>query len=404
MTRRGTVATAVLLLTACEPSVALLDPEASDESDSVALSVVVGDPLLAERLGVAPGSGVPGATVHLRRNETPGVQSFDTDASGELRLADVPSALYWIWAEKWLGAERPPASPPVLGGGLLQSLKRGEAASVDVRPHQRGSLVISEFHYAHAPAEILELNTAYRFYFYIEITNESDETIYLDGKIVGGAFSYNTDSPAWPCSETAAYRNELRGLYAQSFQAFPGSGSEYPLEPGGVVVIAEQAIDHSAIYPGLPDLSGADFQFYWEDRALNPDVPTMLPIHLRLYDAMFSRLNAAPFIAEKIDLGSLERVSNIQGEFALFPREVILDMAAIHNEFQLVRVLSSLCKNFVDVSLDPLGAFASPSEQRPDAHLLSAQRKLLPDGSGLQRTGVSAVDWEIRPRSPGRIP
>jgi hypothetical protein len=41
---------------------------------------------------------------------------------------------------------------------------------------------------------------------------------------------------------------------------------------------------------------------------------------------------------------------------------------------------------------------------KDSTHLYSAQRRLLPDSLHLQRTGVSAVDWEMRARSPGKIP
>jgi hypothetical protein len=393
-----------ILAAACQPDVVLLDPDDIDGTGEIAISVVVTDPALAELMGVSPGTGVAGADVRMRRAGTTDILTFTADSAGGLALRDVPAARYWTWTEKQLDPG-PSGGPPVLGGGALGRLERGDQLSIDVRGHQRGSLVISESYYHYAPAEVLEYNTAYRFYRYIEIANVSDTTIYLDGRIVGGGFSYDIDAPAWPCAETLAYRDEPRGLYSQSFQAFPGSGADYPLAAGGVAVIAEQAIDHSAIYPGLPDLRGADFQFYWEDRALNPDVPTMLPIQLRAnpLTVMFSGLRSVPFIAEAVDLASLDRVSNLQGEFALFPRERILDMAVIINEFSLEPGRTPLCGHVAHPSLDALGAFVVPPE-RAGSHLLAAHRKLLPDGTDLQRTGVSAVDWERRARSPGRIP
>ncbi len=101
---------------------------------------------------------------------------------------------------------------------------------------------------------------------------------------------------------------------------------------------------------------------------------------------------------------ALEKTQNLQGTFALFPKERILDLAEIESEVYLQPLYSSLCGNIVDPSLDALASFARPYERyHPDAHLLAAQRKVLPDGT-LQRTGVSAADWEIRERSPGRIP
>jgi len=58
----------------------------------------------------------------------------------------------------------------------------------------------------------------------------------------------------------------------------------------------------------------------------------------------------------------------------------------------------------VDTSLDALAALVNPSGIGADDHMLSAQRKLLPDGLHLQRTGASAADWTTGPRSPGKVP
>ncbi len=396
---------AVVLASACDANVVLLQPEQSVTGDAITLEVKVTDPALAERLGWAPGAGVPQATVHIRRDERVEVQSFVTDEDGALALPDLPSARYWVWVEKRFDAP-PTGAPAALAGGRLLRLKRGSTEQIEVRGQQRGSLVISEFYYHHPKAELLDWNTAYHFQWYVELRNDADTTIYLDGKIIGTGFQYGIDSPAWPCSVTSPWRSEPRGVWAQSFQQFPGTGRDHPLTPGGVVVIAEQAIDHSAIYPGLPDMSHADFQFSWEDRAMNPAVPTMLPIALRVLPAgaVMGLLEYVPFVADGVDVDALEKTQNLQGTFALFPKERILDLAQMSNEIYLQPSYSSLCGNIVDPSLDALTAFVGPYEKyEPNPHLLAAQRKVLPDGT-LQRTGVSAADWEIRARSPGRIP
>lgn len=72
------------------------------------------------------------------------------------------------------------------------------------------------------------------------------------------------------------------------FVTIPGSGKDYPVNPGEKFVIATTAIDHSAIvlgdtlaYDHAVDLSGADFEIYpdfWKgDKDIdNPDVPNMI--------------------------------------------------------------------------------------------------------------------------------
>jgi hypothetical protein len=401
----GFPAMLAVAVAACEANMVVFPPD--DTGEVVTLEVRVTDPDLAERLGWAPGAGVPGATVHARLEGMIGFHSFETDEDGVAELADVPSGRYWVWAERRFDSPAEGA-PSVLAGGRLMRLRRGSSEpneQIEVRGQQRGSLVISELNYHHVDVRQTGWET-YRNHAYVELRNDSDSTIYLDGKIIGTGFNYGVEAAAWPCSETARWRNESRGIWAQSFQQFPGGGSDYPLPPGGVALIAEQAVDHSAIYPVLPDMSMADFQFYGSDRAMNPDVPTMLPIGLRVFPVGFLMLVLfhVPFIAEDVDVDALEKTHNLQGTFALFPRDKILDVSQIIGQTYLTPNYAGVCSNIVDVSLDGLPGFASPSYNvHPDAHMLAAQRKVLPDGT-LQRTGVSAADWEVRERSPGRIP
>jgi len=352
---------------------------------------------------------VPGTSVLLRRDQSPTIGAFTSDGHGVLSLPDLAAGDYWVWAEKRpAGAEldTPALAPPALGGGRRVSLGRGSMEMLPLRSQENGSLVISEFYYHSPPSSVFGEGVNYHFHWYIELYNNSDSTIYLDGKIVGAGFHYWLDAELWPCTETEPFRDDPRGVWSQMFQAFPGGGHDHPLAPGRTVVIAEQAIDHGTIYPGLPDLSHADFQFYWETRALNPAVPAMLPIQLRTAPPQTMFLGpAVPFVAEAVDLASLERMGGRYTEVdeALFPRAVILDLAVLYPDY---RVNDSFCRTLVHPSLDALSAFVQPSGvyEGDSAHVLSAQRKLLPDGIHLQRTGTSAADWMIGPRSPGKVP
>jgi hypothetical protein len=397
---------AVLLLVACEADVRMVDVPGRD-NDPVLITRVM-DGALADRAGWT--EGVAGTTLAVRRHEDPQVHFHTTGEDGRAVLPGLPGASYWVWAEKesalWEQAD-PIFVPPVLAGGRRVQLSRGVEEVVELRGHEDGSLVVSEFHYHSPPVSVFgSAGNSYQGHFYVEVYNNSDSTVYLDGRIMGVGFDYDFDAPLWPCTETEELRINPAGVNSQMFQAFPGSGSEYPVAPGQAVVIAEQAIDHSAIFPGLPDLRGADFQFYWEGRAVNPDVPTMLPIQLATspLGVMWSILGAVAFISEPVDVASLERNrGRYQGDFALFPRESILDIVTLYSRRYLVRRGSELCGRKVHPSLDAQSAFTGPYAG-DDAHLLSSHRKLLPDGSRLQRTGVSAADWITAPRSPGSVP
>jgi hypothetical protein len=394
------------MVAGCDARVELVNPAASPR-DAAVLTLAAVDTALARRAGWIP--GVPGTAVFTRLNNDPTVMAFAADEEG-LVSSNLPAADYWVWAEKRPTAaelDAPVSAPLALGAGGRFQLQSGSRDTLRLRGQANGSLVISEFHYLWPPISVAPPDGDYEYDWYIELYNDADTTIYLDGKIVGAGFDYHLDADLWPCSETEPFRNDPRGIWSQRFQAFPGSGHDHPLAPGQAVVIAEQAIDHSAIYPGLPDLRHADFQFYWSSRALNPHVPTMVPIQLAtgMRITMFWTYGV-PFVAAPLNIASLERMlSRWQGDFVLFPREALLDLAQLNDERYLTPTVAPLCRALVHPSLDALDGFVSPdfTKRGNVTHLLSAQRKVLPDGH-LQRTGTSAVDWEIRARSPGKVP
>jgi hypothetical protein len=376
------------------------------------LTLAAEDSVLGRRLGWSP--GVPGTTVFLRLEEHSTILALTADDHGRLLLSELPPGDYWIWAQKRITdvqQESVAVGPAALAGGRRAYLRSGSEDTVLLRGQENGSLVISEFYYHALPAAVFgQAGLDYQFHWYIELYNNSDSTIYLDGKIVGAGFNYHLDAALWPCTETEPFRNAPGGVYAHRFQAFPGSGREHPLAPGHTVVIAEQAIDHSTVMPGLPDLSHADFQFNWPSRAQNPTVPTMLPIQLSsgAMQTMFYTGPDVVFVAEATDIASLTRMGGRYTvvDEALFPREAILDLAVLYPDYYVVSPTGTpFCRNLVHPSLDALAAFVKPSSLYYPAasHLVSVQRKRLPDGH-LQRTHTSASDWEVRQRSPGKVP
>jgi hypothetical protein len=404
-------AVGAIALSACDARVRLAEPRATSVPPTE-LTLTASDTGLAARAGWRP--GVPGTTVWIRRDEQPTVLTYAADDHGVLELTDLPAGNYWVWAEKRLAnvdQEAYASAPPALGGGLRADLGAGSRVALPMVGQENGSLVISEFYYQPLPASVFgQAGLDYQRHWYIELYNNSDSTIYLDGRIVGAGFNYHLDADLWPCSETEAFRSEARGIWSHRFQQFPGAGHDHPLAAGHAVVIAEQAIDHSQVMPGLPDLSHADFQFNWPSRALNPAVPTMLPIQLAsgLMQTMFGTGPDVAFVAEAVDIAALQRMGGRYTvvDEALFPRAAILDLAVLYPDYYVRSPTGTpFCRNLVHQSLDALAAFVKPSGLYfpTTSHLMSAQRKLLPDGH-LQRTRTSAADWEIRPRSPGKVP
>jgi hypothetical protein len=105
---------------------------------------------------------------------------------------------------------------------------------------------------------------------YIEIFNNSDEILYIDGKYLGLAESVSP--AAYPASENPD------SIYMRQICQFPGNGTEHPVQPGGSIVIAaKSARNHQESALNTVDLSNADFEVKVMEGSGNPDVP-MLPI------------------------------------------------------------------------------------------------------------------------------
>lgn len=96
---------------------------------------------------------------------------------------------------------------------------------------------------------------------YFEIVNNSDEVQYLDGLILSAPSGKQQNKNAWQA-------NGFEDLYAcgqGQVLAFPGSGHDYPLQPGQSVLIANDGANHKDLAGAgnhCPDLSKADWEVY----------------------------------------------------------------------------------------------------------------------------------------------
>jgi hypothetical protein len=122
-----------------------------------------------------------------------------------------------------------------------------------------GTLVFKELYYvgSRTPAN----STYFRDQFY-ELYNNGESTIYIDGLCLGTIYSQlaSANQPTWEDIENA----ENYIFYQWLFQ-FPGTGKDYPLNPGESVVIAQWATNHQveALNLSSPvNLTSAEFEAY----------------------------------------------------------------------------------------------------------------------------------------------
>ena len=114
-----------------------------------------------------------------------------------------------------------------------------------------------------------------KFYFYdqfVELYNSSQDTLYLDGCILTRNFPSDR--------EDIEDIDHVRAIYAFQFPGSPVTGTEHPIYPGQLIVVAADAVDHS-LYANAVDLSGADWEFFnplGSDYDV-PGIPNVVNIH-----------------------------------------------------------------------------------------------------------------------------
>ncbi len=143
---------------------------------------------------------------------------------------------------------------------------------LELKGSMKGTLVFSEIYYCGSkpPTGF----SWFRDQFY-EIANNTDEVQYLDGLHFAHTDRINSDHtmPIWPESDEGKY------IYLDRVWKFPGSGTDYPLQPGESCVVAQFAANQKLeIYnPNSPvDLSTAEFEFCMN----NPNYPDQPAVNM----------------------------------------------------------------------------------------------------------------------------
>ncbi len=400
------VAFAVVLCAACDtPGVTLIQPDQSSSPDSVTFIVRLADSALAETLGWS--HGVPNAEIFLHR----ATEEFDfieirTGETGTVGVMDLIPGLYRVAARRQLTVDEAAAVGSVVrafGNGFKTNLGRSGTVSIELRSDQPGSLVFSEFH----AVDQLKIGP-YQWHQFFELYNNGDTTVYLDGMYWGSAFRLYRDYTPYPCTTTEPWRNDSLGIWASLFHQFPGSGTDHPVVPGQVVLVALDAVDHSVVSPVFPDLSQADFELLGTADVDNPDVPNMPAVGLRAWvrdHGLDIDAGHIYFLSLPLDVAALPRARDpFHGnDWVRFPREALLDVVWTNSGNVTSDQIALPCDVAVYPLLDGLeGGFAP----RWNDSTTAIHRRVLrsgPNGPVLQDLNTSFVDLVTGPRSPGRI-
>lgn len=107
---------------------------------------------------------------------------------------------------------------------------------------------------------------------YIKIYNNTNNVLYADGLSILESEFMTVDKQD--------YTPDImkQAMAVSSIITIPGNGTQYPVNPGEYIIIADNGINHQAQNSNSIDLSKADFEIFYEDSddIDNPDVPNML--------------------------------------------------------------------------------------------------------------------------------
>lgn len=333
-----------------------------------------------------------------------------TDAEGRATFAEILEGMYRISASRLLSeAERAQLGPEdadkVLfsGTALIPVSAPSSAGELLATLRARGSLIISEVF----PATWLGTET-YRQGTFLEVYNNSDTTIYLDGKLVGiGPFFYK-EAPEYdrPCSVTQQWQADSNGLWTPKVYRFPGGGRQYPLAAGEAAVLATDAVNHSVVDPRWPDLSTARFEFVGPADVDNPAAANMQLLESEFSDPAghgwrFSG-GSSYFLADPADLTTLPRVTppNYSTAIPRIPRNKILDVVSLLEVPEFWKQYGyQLCEVLISPVFDAGPAFVIDASRG----LYSVVRLMA--GAMLQVSRSTLSDFTVLPTpTPGRVP
>lgn len=120
---------------------------------------------------------------------------------------------------------------------------------------------------------------------YFKITNNTNKILYADKLIIGQSEFLTTDD------KNPTPYNVNMSFAVKGVMVLPGNGTDYPVQPGDFIVIADNAINHKNNTSTAFDLHNADFEFPSTNPSLgqvdNPSVPNAEVIYTQMTYNMF---------------------------------------------------------------------------------------------------------------------
>ncbi len=239
-------------------------------------------------------SNVTNGQSYTAKTDANGLATFESVAPGNY----VVTAARTFTAEEYSQASGISAAEDVtFNASENAGIQKSQTLQLTLIPGRIGNLVFKQLYYAGSD---ISTGAAFRDEF-VEIYNNSNDTIYVDSLYFGNTLSNNKrvsdGATTFDWSQSVGMPSGIGDpskdyIYARYLFMIPGSGKDHPVAPGKSIIIAQTALDHTAPYKdnsgkvqGITDpaktvdLSQADFETYLVDynREKDEDPSTFKP-------------------------------------------------------------------------------------------------------------------------------
>ena len=231
---------------------------------------------------------------------------------------------------------------------------------------------------------------------YIKLYNPTNRVLYADGLVLA-------DSEFL----TVTKRDYTPNIMAEAFTAgsmvqIPGNGTQYPVQPGASIVIAEQGINHKENNPNSIDLSKADFENFYPPRVKDVDgvgVTNNINLHGIF---IFNNRGNRSYVIARFPEGTTTTTLQYDYEYKVGTKLMQRQALKIPNNWIVDAVNLSTKTGFewivTSSSLDSGWAYVANDEKDTSRYGKSVRRKVLSEKNGkliFKDTNNSTDDFEI---------
>ena len=231
---------------------------------------------------------------------------------------------------------------------------------------------------------------------YIKLYNPTNKVLYADGLVLADSeFVTVTKIDYTPSVMAEAFT-------AGSMVQIPGTGTQYPVQPGKSIVIAEQGINHKENNPNSIDLSKADFENFYPPRVKDVD-GVGVTNNINLYGIfIFNNRGNRSYVIARFPEGTATATLQYDYEYKVGTKLMQRQALKIPNNWIVDAVNLSTKKGFEWIvtapSLDAGYTYVANDEKDTSRYSKSVRRKVLSQNNGktvFKDTNNSTEDFEI---------